>query len=163
MMWIMPQPSPSDPDVDHVAAELAACLPVLARAMERQIGPEFDRPKPPEAQIALLRHVEANDGVTVRRAAEALLMKPNNVSALVTQLTEQGLLERRRDPADKRVAHLHLTPTAREQLTEVQHLMSGLVVRALRTMSVSEVEALGSALTALRSLNDLMHPTRSTP
>ncbi|WP_395575242.1 MarR family winged helix-turn-helix transcriptional regulator [Streptomyces sp. BK79] len=159
----MPEPSRPDPDIDHVATGLVALLPALARAMERQIGPEFDRPKPSEAQIALLRHVEANDGATVRRAAEALLMKPNNVSALVTQLTEQGLLERRQDPADKRVAHLHLTPTARKQLAEVQHLMSGLLVRALRTMSVSEVDALGSALNALRSLNDRMHPARSTP
>ncbi|EST19674.1 MarR family transcriptional regulator [Streptomyces roseochromogenus] len=31
-------------------------------------------------------------------------MKPDNVSALVSRLTEQGLLERGQDSADKRVA-----------------------------------------------------------
>lgn len=154
----MPSASASPQNLNHVATELALCVPALARAMERQIGPEYERPKPPEAQIALLRHVEANDGVTVRRAAEALLMKPNNVSALVTQLTEQGLLERRQDPADKRVAHLHLTPTSRQQLAEVQDLMGGLVARALQTMSASELDTLGAALTALRALNERLHP-----
>ncbi|MFI7560738.1 MarR family winged helix-turn-helix transcriptional regulator [[Kitasatospora] papulosa] len=153
----MPQPSVSVQDIDHVAAELVACLPTLARAVERRIGPEYEHPKPSEAQIALLRHVEANDGVTVRRAAEALLMKPNNVSALVTQLTEEGLLVRRQDPADRRVAHLHLTPTARQQLAEVQHLMSGLVARELRTMTEGELDSLGSALGALNALNARLH------
>ncbi|WP_329576305.1 MULTISPECIES: MarR family winged helix-turn-helix transcriptional regulator [unclassified Streptomyces] len=156
----MSQPSASAQDIDHVATVLVSCLPALARSMERQIGPHVQTPKPPEAQIALLRHVEANDGVTVRRAAEALLMKPNNVSALVTQLTEQGLLERRPDSADKRVAHLHLTSTSRQELAEVQDLMSGLVVRALRTMTDGELDALGSALGALEALNErLRHAT----
>ncbi len=154
----MPETSASVQDIDRVAAGLAACLPALARAMERQIAPEFPHPKPPEAQLALLRHVEANDGVTVRRAAEALLMKPNNVSALVTQLTGQGLLERRQDPEDKRIAHLHLTATSRQRLTEVQHLMSDQVARALRTMTDGELDALGSALSSLQDLHERLHP-----
>lgn len=104
----MPRPSRFVQDVDHVAAELVSCLPALARAVERQIGPHVEHPKPSEAQIALLRHVEANDGATVRRAAEALLMKPNNVSALVTQLTEQGLLEQPAGPC--RQAHRSPAP-----------------------------------------------------
>ncbi|MYS56780.1 MarR family transcriptional regulator [Streptomyces sp. SID6013] len=154
----MPETSASAQDIDRVAAGLAACLPALTRAMERRIAPEFPHPKPPEAQLALLRHVEANDGVTVRRAAEALLMKPNNVSALVTRLTAQGLLERRPDPEDKRIAHLHLTATSRRQLMKVQRLMSDQVARALRTMTDGELDALGSALSSLQDLNERLHP-----
>ncbi|MFK4803614.1 MarR family winged helix-turn-helix transcriptional regulator [Streptomyces sp. MPA0124] len=154
----MPETSASAQDIDRVAAGLAACLPALTRAMERRIAPEFPHPKPPEAQLALLRHVETNDGVTVRRAAEALLMKPNNVSALVTQLTAQGLLERRPDPEDKRIAHLHLTATSRRQLMKVQRLMSDQVARALRTMTDGELDALGSALSSLQDLNERLHP-----
>lgn len=154
----MPETSASAQDIDRVAAGLAACLPALTRAMERRIAPEFRHPKPPEAQLALLRHVEANDGVTVRRAAEALLMKPNNVSALVTQLTAQGLLERRPDPEDKRIAHLHLTATSRRQLMKIQRLMSDQVARALRTMTDGELDALGSALSSLQDLNERLHP-----
>ncbi|QLJ02956.1 winged helix-turn-helix transcriptional regulator [Streptomyces sp. NEAU-sy36] len=154
----MPKTSASAQDIDHVAAGLVACLPALARALERRVDLEFPHPKPPEAQLALLRHVEANDGVTVRRAAAALLMKPNNVSALVTQLSEQGLLERRQDPQDKRIAHLHLTVTSRQQIGEVRHLMSGQVAQALRTMTDGELDALGSALSSLQELNKRLHP-----
>ncbi|MBD0421785.1 MarR family transcriptional regulator [Streptomyces sp. TRM S81-3] len=148
----MPENTASVQDIDHVAAGLVACLPGLARALDRQVAQDYAHPKPPEAQLALLRHVEDNDGVTVRAAAEALLMKPNNVSALVTQLTGQGLLERRQDPADKRVAHLHLTGTARQQIAEVEHLMGAHLTRALRAMTEGELGALGSALHALSAL-----------
>ncbi|MDN3258770.1 MarR family transcriptional regulator [Streptomyces sp. CSDS2] len=154
----MPETSASAQDIDRVAAGLVACLPALARAMERRIGPEFPHPKPPEGQLALLRHVASHEGVTVRRAAEALLMKPNNVSALVTQLTEQGLLERRQDPEDKRIAHLHLTAASRQQLAEVQRLMGEQVARVLHTMTDGELDALGSALSSLQELNERLHP-----
>ncbi|MFI6038279.1 MarR family winged helix-turn-helix transcriptional regulator [Streptomyces sp. NPDC051315] len=153
----MPQHSASAQDIDHVAAGLVACLPALARALERQIDRDYPHPKPSEAQLALLRHVEANDGVTVRAAAEALLMKPNNVSALVTQLTEQGLVERRQDAADKRIAHLHLTATARQRLAEVAQLMGAHIAHALRAMTDGERGALGSALGALEVLHRHLH------
>ncbi|MFE6225418.1 MULTISPECIES: MarR family transcriptional regulator [unclassified Streptomyces] len=154
----MPDLSPPPRNTDHLAAGLVACLPALARAFERHLDQEpLPYPKPTEAQLALLRHVHDHDGVTVRESAEALLMKPNNVSAVVRQLTDQGLLERRQDPADKRVAHLHLTATSRRELAEVNRLMGAHVARALRTLTEGELDALGSALGALVSLNESLH------
>jgi DNA-binding MarR family transcriptional regulator len=153
----MPQHSASAQDIDHVAASLVACLPALSRALDRRIGQDFPYPKPPEGQLALLRHVQANEGVTVRETARALLMKPNNVSTLVSQLTEQGLLERRQDPADKRVAHLHVTATAQRRVAEADRLMCGYVTQALAAMTEGERAALGSALSALQTLSSHLH------
>ncbi|MEU4657963.1 MarR family transcriptional regulator [Streptomyces sp. NPDC023723] len=154
----MPEENASVQDIDHMAARLVACLPRLARALDRQVAQDYAHPKPPEAQLALLRHVEENDGTTVRAAAEALLMKPNNVSALVTQLTEQSLLERRQDAADKRVAHLHLTPLARRRLAEVERLMSAHLGSALRALTEGQQDALGSALSSLVALDRHLRP-----
>ncbi|MFJ3668787.1 MarR family winged helix-turn-helix transcriptional regulator [Streptomyces sp. NPDC090106] len=144
-------------DLDRVAAGLAAVLPALSRAIERQVDRQLTHPKPSEAQIALLRYVHTHDGATVREAADALLMKPNNVSALVTQMTENGMLERRQDPADRRVAHLHLTPVSRKRHTEVERLMGTHVTRALGALTDGELDALGSALGALESLSGQLH------
>jgi DNA-binding MarR family transcriptional regulator len=153
----MPGTSASPQDTDRVAAVLAECLPALHRAVERRVEREFPRPKPPEGQLALLRFVSAHEGVTVREAARVLLMKPNNVSALVTQLTEQGLLERRQDSADKRVARLYPTATARRELAEVRRLETAQVARALGSLTDGELDALGSALGALTSLTRHFH------
>ncbi|MFF7557411.1 MarR family winged helix-turn-helix transcriptional regulator [Streptomyces olivaceus] len=146
-------------DIDRVASGLAACLPALHRALDRQVAARYPHPKPPEAQLALLRYVAQHEGATVREAAEALLMKPNNVSALVSQLTEQGDLERRRDSADKRVAHLHLTAVARERLTEVRGLETALIRQALTPLTEGQQGALGSALDALDALTRHLRPT----
>ncbi|MEU6102868.1 MarR family winged helix-turn-helix transcriptional regulator [Streptomyces flaveolus] len=145
-------------DIDRVARGLAACLPALHRALDRQVSAEYPHPKPPEGQLALLRFVAQHEGATVREAAEALLMKPNNVSALVTQLSERGDLERRQDSADKRVAHLHLTATARERVTEVRDLETAFIRQALTSLTEGEQGALGSAVSALEALTRHLHP-----
>ncbi|WP_031510381.1 MarR family winged helix-turn-helix transcriptional regulator [Streptomyces megasporus] len=154
----MPFSSTSVQDIDRVAAALVVALPVLNRALERQIDREFPHPRLPEGQLALLWLVEEREGITVREAAETLLMKPNNVSALVSHLTESGLLERRQDAADKRVAHLYPTATARQRLAEARQLKEAHMARALHALTDGELDALGSALGALTSLARRLHP-----
>lgn len=144
--------------VAHVSSELAACLPALHRALDRRVASEYPHPKPPEGQLALLRFVARHEGATVREAAEALLMKPNNVSALVSQLTERGELERRQDGADKRIAHLHLTEASRQRIAEVSALEQSHLGRALQSLTDGELDALGSAVGALKALTRHLHP-----
>ncbi|GCD40295.1 MarR family transcriptional regulator [Streptomyces chrestomyceticus JCM 4735] len=148
----------SGQDTHRIASGLAAVLPALHRALDRRIVQDLPFPRLPESQIALLRHVAEHDGVTVRAAADALLVKPNNVSALVTQLAAQGLLERRQDAADKRVAHLHLTAKARRQVAEVDQLVDGYLVEALHALTDGDLDAIGSALGALQGLAQGIHP-----
>lgn len=154
----MATPSASDQDIRQIASAMSAVLPALNRALDRRLAQDFPHPKPPESQLALLRLVGERDGVTVREAADVLLMKPNNVSALVTQLAGQGLLERRRDPTDKRVAHLHLTAEARHRLDEVGSLLDGYLVEALHTLTDGDLDAIGSVLGALQGLARHIHP-----
>lgn len=154
----MPVSRASHQDVDRVASALAACLPALNRALDRQVAQDFPGPKPPEGQLALLRFIAQQEGATVREAADALLMRPNNVSALVSQLTGAGLLERRQDTGDKRIAHLNLTPRARQELTEVQRFESAHIARSLKSLTDGELGALGSAVGALTSLTRHLRP-----
>ncbi|MFJ2030596.1 MarR family winged helix-turn-helix transcriptional regulator [Streptosporangium sp. NPDC087985] len=154
----MPVSSASVQDIDRVASALVVSMPALHRALDRRVDREFPHPRLPEGQLALLWLTEEYEGITVREAADALLMKPNNVSALVSQLTELGLLERRQDAVDRRVAHLHPTATARQQLAEVRRLKETHVAHALRTLTDGELGALGSALGALMSLTRHLYP-----
>lgn len=142
----------------RIAAGLAAVLPVLHRTVERRLIADFEHPKPPEVQLALLRVVGEREGITVREVAEALLMKPNNVSALVTKLVDEGVLERQLDPGDKRVVRLRLTAEARRRSAAVDALATGYLVDALRTMTDGEVAALGSAVGALAKLTREIQP-----
>ncbi|MFD6276289.1 MarR family winged helix-turn-helix transcriptional regulator [Streptomyces sp. NPDC060209] len=153
----MPDPTAPAQEIDRVASALVASLPALHRGLERKVSQEFPHPRLPDGQLALLFLIEEREGITVRETAEALLMKPNNVSALVSQLTDLGLLERRQDTADKRIAHLHPTATARERLAEARSLKEAHLARALHTLTEGQLDALGAALGALASLNRHLH------
>ncbi|MEU7261925.1 MarR family transcriptional regulator [Streptomyces rimosus] len=154
----MPASRASDQDTRRIASGLTAVLPALHRAIDRRVLQDLPFPRLPDGQLALLRYVAEHDGVTVRAAADALLVKPNNVSALVTQLAAQGLLERRQDAADKRVAHLHLTAEARRRVAQVGDLVDGYVVEALHALTDGDLDAIGSALGALQGLAQRIHP-----
>jgi DNA-binding MarR family transcriptional regulator len=138
--------------VGHVAAGLVASLPALNRHIKQSIDGQLPYPKLPERQLALLQYVAAHDGATVHKAADALRMMPNNVSALVTRLTEAGLLERHQDDADKRVAHLCVTAEARHRIDEAEGIATRHLAAALRTLTDGDLDALGSALGALEAL-----------
>lgn len=138
--------------VDQVAAGLLGCLPALNRELKQAVDRQLPFPKLPERQLALLQYVAEHDGATVHKAAEALRMMPNNVSALVTRLTEAGLLERHQDDTDKRVAHLCVTALARQRMGEVQNIAAARLAPALRALTDGDLDALGSALGALQSL-----------
>ncbi|WP_413811045.1 MarR family winged helix-turn-helix transcriptional regulator [Streptomyces sp. OE57] len=138
--------------VDHVAAGLVACLPTVNRYIKQSVDRQLPYPKLPERQLALLQYVAEHDGATVHKAADALRMMPNNVSALVTRLTEAGLLERHQDDTDKRVAHLCVTAMARQRIGEVENIAAAQLASALRTLSDGDLGALGSALGALEAL-----------
>lgn len=157
-------PAPPDPDVSsagvppELVSELGALLPRLLRAVERRVHLEFPRPVLPEGQLALVRLVKDRPGITVREAADELLMKPNNVSALVSQLVGQNHLKRIADPVDRRVAHLHVTEDADRLFALAETLTSTVLGDGLDGMSDDEVAAIGRALPALATLLRRIHP-----
>ncbi|QFZ24575.1 MarR family transcriptional regulator [Saccharothrix syringae] len=113
---------------------------------------DFPHPKPPDNQLALLRLVGARDGITVREAAESLLMQPTNVSMLVSQLVASGALTRVQDSGDRRVAHLHVTPEARRRIDQSNAAMGNVLAEGLRRMDPDQAADVLRAVPALAAL-----------
>jgi DNA-binding MarR family transcriptional regulator len=61
------------------------------------------------AQAHLLRLLDPEEPVPMRRLACAMRCDPSNVTGLADRLEERGLIERRADPSDRRVKGLALT------------------------------------------------------
>jgi DNA-binding MarR family transcriptional regulator len=68
--------------------------------------------------IGVLRVVAAREPVSQREVSEALLLDPSDLVTLVDILEAAGLVERRRDPSDRRRYALEVTP--RGQLAVVR-------------------------------------------
>jgi DNA-binding MarR family transcriptional regulator len=67
-------------------------------------------------QFLLMRFVAASEGQSQQALAERLALPASRMVALVDHLEEEGLVERRPDPEDRRVRGLHLTRKGRDVL-----------------------------------------------
>lgn len=70
-------------------------------------------------QYQLLLHVcgfPRREWATIGELAERLQSRHHGTVALVTRCEEAGLVERRRDPTDRRQVQVHLLPAGRRQL-----------------------------------------------
>lgn len=84
----------------------------LARAFRELLEPLDLQPK----VFALLAGVASSEGVTQQAIAERMGVAPSRMVAFIDSLEERGLLERRRNPDDRRARALYLTPAGRELL-----------------------------------------------
>jgi DNA-binding MarR family transcriptional regulator len=103
-------------------------------------------------QVQLLRLLACRPGSSVRAAAEAVGMRPHNVSTLVTELVAAGLVDRRGDPRDRRVARLFLSEEARAQIEDADAGLHSAVVDALARLTDVDQGRIRTALPALHRL-----------
>ncbi|MEO3745851.1 MarR family transcriptional regulator [Plantactinospora sp. B5E13] len=131
---------------------LAEVQRVLRRSMSRRLG----RPPLPDAQVEVLRLVERRPGISVKETAERLCTAANTVSTLVGDLVTAGLLERERDPDNRRLVRLRLTPAAHERIAEVTAARRDLLLRALDRLDGPARREIIGAAPHLRRLADLL-------
>jgi DNA-binding MarR family transcriptional regulator len=72
---------------------------------------------PPQAGV--LRRIAHAPGESQRALADALGMHAPRLVALIDDLESRGLVQRSRDPADRRNYALSLTPAGRETMTRI--------------------------------------------
>jgi MarR family transcriptional regulator for hemolysin len=94
------------------------------------------------AKWAVLVRLERSEGMNQAELAEMLDLQPISLARLLDGLCENGLIERRPDPDDRRANRLFLTPAARPLLERLSALGEDLMCTALAGLDRSEIEAL---------------------
>ena len=86
----------------------------LVHAVARRLPAPADLEPGPctPTEISVMRFVGRNPGVSARAAADACGLPTSNFARVLKGLLEKGLLERRSDPQDARIARLHPTELA---------------------------------------------------
>lgn len=137
--------------------DLAVVLHDLAWLLPRTIGATAAKaePQPPTA-LEVMRLLSRRPGLSVNDVARELGIAANNVSTAVTSLEGQGLLERRRDPVDGRVARLHPTPAAMDARARRERAWGQAMRDALAAVPAEEAALLVAATPALHRLADLL-------
>jgi len=98
------------------------------------------------AQWAVLLRLERREGLKQSDLAEALDIQPITLTRLVDRLCDNGLIERRADPADRRAKRLYLTPAARPLIERIVDRVEELSGTVLDGIQPAEIDAMLSKL-----------------
>jgi MarR family transcriptional regulator, lower aerobic nicotinate degradation pathway regulator len=94
-------------------APLEARVGYLLYRLGREQSTRFGRALEPlglrPRQFALMNFVELAEGSSQQELGDRLGLDPSGLVSVIDDLERQGLLERRRDPADRRRYGIHLT------------------------------------------------------
>ena len=102
------------------------------------------------AKWAVLARLDRFEGLKQNELAEMLDLQPISLTRLLDGLSENGLIERRACPDDRRANRLFLTPAARPLLERLSDLGEELMNTALAGLDQSDTTALLASLTAIK-------------
>jgi MarR family transcriptional regulator for hemolysin len=104
--------NPIDRDPLVVLSNVARMMRTLADARARNHGMT-------RAQWMILVWLDRQPGMSQNEMAALIEVEPITVGRLVDRLERRGMVERRPDPADRRIWRLHLKPEAEPMLQEI--------------------------------------------
>jgi len=102
------------------------------------------------AQWVVLVRLDRFEGLKQSELAEMLDLQPITLTRLLDRLCENGLIERRADPNDRRAKRLYLTPQARPLLERLGDLGEELMNTALAGVDREAVERMVAQLATVK-------------
>src|SRR5262244_1980446 len=108
-------PQPMKREFAFTIMDVARLLKTYADQRARQFGIS-------RAQWAVLVRIDRHEGLKQSELAELLDLQPISLTRLLDRLADNGLIERRPDPNDRRANRLFLMPAARPLLDRLAKL-----------------------------------------
>lgn len=129
---------------------LGFLLADVSRLMRRAFQQRLEGSSLTLAQARALVYVSRHEGVRQVDLAEMLEVQPITLTRLIDQLADAGLVERRADPADRRVYQVFLTPTAAPHLAAVRQVATAIQADVLRDLDEQQTAVVFLALRKIR-------------
>ncbi len=102
------------------------------------------------AQWVILSRLERQPGMSQNEMAAICEVEPITVARLIDRLEARGLVERRADPADRRIRRLHLLPAAKPILATINHARELMNERIIAGLDAKTRETLIDALLVIK-------------
>ncbi|MGH9004885.1 MAG: MarR family winged helix-turn-helix transcriptional regulator [Acidimicrobiia bacterium] len=132
-------------------AELAGRLRLAVTRLARQMRQQTDTGLSPTL-LATLASVESAGPLTLGELAALERVAPPTITRAVTGLEAEGLVVRRIDPDDRRVARVEVTPAGRKLLERARTRKNAWLARRLRDLAPEDGQRLAEALAVLEGL-----------
>lgn len=132
--------------IDTLPWEIAETAHAIRRAFHRRAAPLGVT----RAQWRTLAWVGHVPGLRQVELADHLDVEPITLCRIVDRLEEAGLVERRRDPEDRRAWRLHLTAKGEPLVDELKALAGVMAQEAFAGVSPEAIDTLRQALARVR-------------
>ncbi|MBN8814051.1 MAG: winged helix-turn-helix transcriptional regulator [Sphingomonas sp.] len=123
----------------------------VSRLLRRRFDERARQIGATRAQWRTLTVLNRSEGINQGALAELLDVEPITACRMIDRLEESGLVERRRDPADRRAWLLFLTDKSRPMLDDLRDMGGDLIDQALVGMPPPAREALNDSLDLIRA------------
>jgi DNA-binding MarR family transcriptional regulator len=123
---------------------------------ERLTSLRLNRP-----HAGILRLIGLSPGLSQQELGRRLAILPSQLVALLDELQQRGLIERRQDPADRRTYALHLTASGRnvtEQIGRIAREHDDAICAALNIDERQQLNRLLGRIADQQGLNPGVHP-----
>ena len=130
---------PAKREIALTIMDVARMLRTYADQRARQFGIS-------RAQWTVLIRIDRTEGLKQSELADILDMQPISLTRLLDRLAENGLIERRADPNDRRATRLYLKPAARPMLEQLAALGTDMMTTVLDGLDTRTVERMLSDL-----------------
>ena len=140
--------------------ELVAQLIESSRLLRNYIDHRAKERGTTRAQWIVLFRLRKQEGLSQVDLADVLELQPISLVRLLDRLVEQGLLERRHDPKDRRANRLHLTAKGRQLVDDLDGLSSTILSDVLRDVSDDAIE---TSLFTLRNIKERIKTLSDPP
>src|SRR5262252_10696647 len=127
----------------------------------RQFGERLTSLRLTRPHAGILRLIGLSPGLSQQELARRLGMLPSQLVALLDELEERGLIERRQDATDRRTYALHLTKSGRdvaEQMGRIAREHDDAVCAALDIHERQQLNALLGRIAEQQGLTPGVHP-----
>lgn len=128
-----------------------------ARLIRRRFDERARQHGATRAQWKALLGISRHEGINQGGLADLLEVEPITLCRLVDRMEDAGLVERRRDPKDRRAWQLYLTDKARPVIDQLHTTAADLMEQALRAIPETKIEEMTETL--LRIRENLIDPT----
>ncbi|EKF75353.1 transcriptional regulator protein [Alcanivorax hongdengensis A-11-3] len=123
----------------------------VARMMRRDFDRRARSGGLSRARWQVLWHLAKHEGIHQAALAELLDVAPISLTRQVDNLEQEGLVERRPDPNDRRRFCLYLTEAAQPALDQLRAQAAHTRKRALEGLAKDDIDALKRILDTMRS------------
>src|SRR5215468_7410848 len=134
-----------------IERDLAFLLSDTARLLRTCADQEARRFGMTRAQWGVLFRLQRAEGLKQSELADILEVQPITLTRLIDRLCDNGLIERRSDPNDRRAKRLFLTPAAKPVLERLTAVTEEMMAQVLAGLDRPAREATVAALDAIKA------------